>query len=118
MHKYLDKHLILKVRVMLWGLPCRSAGLVASSGAGSTSSPSYGSPAEGSWTGSAISSYATLVSTSIRLKYAMHETHEMIQGNAVNIQECMDQTITTALTMVQKEWLSAEMKSWSKSLLA
>ena len=81
-------------------------------------SPGFGSSAEGFWTGSAISSYATSVSASIRLKYAMHETHEMMQGNAVNIQECMDQTITTALTMVQKGWFSAEMNSWSKSLLA
>ena len=41
----------------------------------------------------------------------MHETHEMVQGNAVNIQECMDKQITTALTMVQKGWFSDEMNS-------
>jgi hypothetical protein len=32
MHKYLDTHLILKVRVMLRGLPYRSAGLAISLG--------------------------------------------------------------------------------------
>ena len=52
------------------------------------------------------------------IKYSMHWTHEIMQGNAVNIQECMDKTITTALTMVQKGWFSAGMNSWFKSLLA
>ena len=66
----------LKIRVMLRGLPCRSAGLVSSSGAGSTASPGSWSPPGGSWTGLAISSYATLGSASIEKNDVMHKTYE------------------------------------------
>ena len=81
MHNYIDKHGILKVKVMLRGLPCRSAGLATSSEVGSTML-SCCSPACGSWIGLAISSSATSVSASTRIKYDMHETHEKMQCNA------------------------------------
>ena len=64
------------------GLPCQSAGL-ATSGSGSTTASACGSPACGSWIGSAISLYATSVSASIRLKYAKHETQVMMQRNTM-----------------------------------
>ena len=67
---------------MLRGLPCRSAGLVISSGAGSTASPGYCSPAGSSWTGSATSSYATSGSASIEKNDAMHEIYKEMLCNA------------------------------------
>jgi len=48
----------------------------------------------------------------------MHETQEMMQGNAVNIQECMAKRENNSSTMVQKGWFSAETGSWFKCLLA
>ena len=83
MHNYIDKHRILKVKVMLQGLPCRSAGLMLSSGAGSTVSPGCWSPAGSSWTGSATSSYATSGSTSTKKNDAMHETYANMQCDAM-----------------------------------
>jgi len=67
---------------MLQGLPCRSAGLVSSSSAGSTASPGCCSPAGSSWTGSATSSYATSGSTSIDKNDAMHEIYKEMLCNA------------------------------------
>ena len=48
----------------------------------------------------------------------MHETQEMMQGNAVNIQECMDKTDNNSPNYGSKGWFSAEMDSWFKCLLA
>ena len=48
----------------------------------------------------------------------MHETQEMMQGNAVNIQECMDKTDNNSPNNGLKGWFSAEMDSWFKCLLA
>ena len=48
----------------------------------------------------------------------MHETQEMMQGNAVNIQECMDKTDNNSPNYGSKGWFSAEMDSWYKCLLA
>ena len=67
---------------MLGGLPCRSVELVTSSGAGSTASPGCWSPPGGSWTGLAISSYATLGSASIEKNDAMHEIYKEMICNA------------------------------------
>ena len=68
--------------VMLRGLPCRSAVLTKSSGAGSTAFSSYSS-ARGSWTGSATSSWTASFAASTRIKYAMQQlgygaTHECL----------------------------------------
>ena len=41
----------------------------------------------------------------------MHETQEMMQGNAVNIQECMDKTDNNSPNYGLKGWFSAEMDS-------
>ena len=58
--------------VMLRGLPCRSAGLTKSAGACSTMT-SCCSPARGSWTGSATSSWTASFVASTRIKYAMQQ---------------------------------------------
>ena len=92
----------LKIRVMLRGLPCRSAGLVSSSGAGSTASPGCRSPAGSSWTGSATSSYATSGSTSIDKNDAMHEIYakkkcSAMQCDAILIKGCTDKLMTRHL---------------------
>ena len=83
MHNTLIKTLHkLKIRIMLRGLPCRSAELVSSSGAGSTASPGCCSPVGSYWTGSATSSYATSGSTSIDKNDAMHEIYKEMLCNA------------------------------------
>ena len=90
----------LKIRVMLRGLLCRSAGLVSSSGAGSTASPGCCSPAGSSWTGSATSSYATSGSTSIDKNDAMHEIYAKMQCDACDailIKGCTDKLMTRHL---------------------
>ena len=82
MHNTLSKHGVLKIKDMLRGLPCRSEGLMSSSGTGSTASPGCCSPAGSSWTGSATSSYATSGSTSIEKNDAMHEIYKEMLCNA------------------------------------
>jgi hypothetical protein len=54
----------------------------------------------------------------MRIKYAMHETQEMMQCNAVNIQECMDKMDNNSPNYGSKGGFSAEMDSWFKYLLA
>ena len=73
-----------------------------SSGADSTASPGYWSPAGSSWTGSATSSYATLGSASTEKNDAMHETYanmqcDAMQCNAILIKGCTDKLMTSYL---------------------
>ena len=101
---------------MLRGLPCRSVGLVSSSGAGSTASPGCCSPVGSYWTGSATSSYATSGSTSIEKNDAMHKTYEKMQCEAMqcntHTKNAWTKPTNGSLSYGSKGWFRVDIDSW------